>query len=56
MIAPTVRPDPVVIWNLAAGLALLMYATDRGPWPQRWALTILAGALLGLGVHAALEP
>ena len=56
MIAPTVRPDPVAIWHIAAGLALLVYAADRGPWPRRWALTILAGVLVWLGVSVALMP
>ena len=52
MIAPTVHPDLVAVWNLATGLALLAFATDQRQGSHRWGLSLLASLLVWGGVRA----
>ena len=54
MIAPTVQPDLVAVWNLAIGLALLAFATEQHPPRRRQALTFLAVLLVWTGTLSAL--
>ncbi len=55
MIAPTVRPDPLVIVDVALGLGLMRYAHAKRPGVRRWALSFLGGMVLWSGVLAALR-
>ena len=55
MIPPTVRPDPLVIVDVALGLALMMYAHTERPGMRRWVLSFLGGMVLWSGVLAALR-
>ena len=55
MIAPTVRPDPLVIVDVALGLGLMRYAAGQDPGVRRWVLSFLGGLLAWSGVLAALR-